>query len=116
MSAEVREALSTAANTVDGVSVAPYFRTSIKPGDGFVQMNRLDRDESGLAYMARWSVLIVLPQNLAVAQKWLEERTDALLSALQTELVVTSVIPSQLVIDTGTEVPGVVFEGSRAYE
>lgn len=115
MSAEDRQALAVAATTVVGVEIAPYYRQVTRPGTGFVRLDRLDRDSTGFDYLARWQVIVLLPQDIASAEQWMEQRLTALVEALRTEMVVTAAIPSQITLDTGT-VPGVVIEGSRAYE
>ena len=109
----VRESLADAASTVDGISVTPYFRQSTKPGDGYVRLDRTNRDSTGFGFINVWQVLIILPGDLAGAEKFLEARVEALLEALNEEVIVISVTPQQLVLDTGT-LPVVVIEGNRA--
>lgn len=113
MSAEVREKIAAAASTVEGVRCSEYFRQTTKPGDALVRLDRLNRDETGFGYMAVWQVVVMLPQDLAAAEKWLDEHTDFLITAISEELVVTTVTPQQLALDTGL-VPCVVIEGARA--
>lgn len=113
MSAEVREALAAAANTVDGVHCTPYFRQSVKPGDAMVRLDRMTRDTSGFGFMVTWQVVVALPTDLSAAEKWLDANTDSLVAAIGEEMVVTTVMPQQLALDTGT-VPVVLIEGNRA--
>lgn len=112
MSAEVRNAISAAASSVSGVNCTPYFRQSTKTGDAMVRFDRMNRDDSGFGFMVVWQVVLMLPQDVAAAEKYLEEKTPALIAALSEELVITSVTPQQLALDTGY-VPCVFFEGNR---
>lgn len=109
-----REDIAAAASAVDGVKVTPFYRQTTKVGDGWVALQRLDRDDSGLGFMESWAVMVVLHQDIVTAEKWIESHADALTDALADELVVTAVIPERLVIDTGT-VPGLTVEGVRPH-
>lgn len=113
MSAELRNEIAAAASLVDGVTVKPYYRQTAKPGDGWVSLQRLDRDDSGLGFMALWAVMVVLPQDLKAAEVWIDDHADAIAEALGHALVVSAVVPSSLTWG-GNPVPGLVFEGYRA--
>jgi hypothetical protein len=113
MSAEVRTAIANAASTVEGVNCSPYFRQTTKPGDAQVRLDRMDRDDTGFGFMAVWQVVVMLAQDLQTAEKWLDEHIDSLVAAIREEMVVTTVTPQQLALDTGL-VPCVVIQGNRA--
>lgn len=118
MSGAVRTALATAANTVDGIHVSPYRRQVSSPGEGMVRMDRTDYPDP-FGGMVTWQVLIVLPQDEATAEVWLEDHQDELVDALSPEMTVRSVIPKELVTQTRptlTSVPVVVIEGDRERE
>ena len=116
MSAAVRTALADAANAVLGERrCTPYYRQSTRTGDAWVSLARHDRDDTGFGYMAAWEVRVVLHQDLAQAEKWVDEHVDDLVDALEQYLVVTAVVMVTLVTDTGN-VPGVVVEGVRSHE
>jgi hypothetical protein len=112
MSAEIRQALADAANTVVGINCTPYFRQSTKPGDAMVRLDRKRRDDSGFGFMATWQVVVILPQDFAAAEKYLDEMAPALVEAVSQELVITDVTPQQLALDTAT-VPVVFIQGNR---
>lgn len=112
MSAEVRTFIATAASTVEGVSCTPYFRQSTKSGDAMVRLDRKVRDASGFGFIATWQVVVILHQDLATAEKWIDANAALLAEALSEELVVTSITPQQLALDTGT-VPVLFIEGTR---
>lgn len=107
----MREAIAAAASTVDGVDVSPYFRQATRPGSGMVRRDRSDYP-SRIGGATTWQVLVLLPQDIATAERWLDANAAALRKAVGTELDVRSVTPQQLAIDTGT-VPAVVIEGTR---
>lgn len=108
-----RADIAAAASTVTGVNVAPYYRQTTKVGDGWVGLQRLDRDDSGFGFMESWAVMVVLSQDIKAAEEWIEAHADALADALAAELIVTALIPERLVLDTGT-IPGLTVEGVRA--
>lgn len=109
---ELREEIAQAASLVDGVNVKPYFRQTTKSGDGWVSLQRSDRDESGFGWMDRWAVTIVLPQDVRSAEDWMDDHLDPLANALKDYLIVTAFVPSTLRMDSG-EVNGLVIEGTR---
>lgn len=87
MSEAVRAELAAAANTVEGVDVAPYYRQSTKPLTGAVQLDRIEYPNrfGGIAY---WEVLVLLPSDVAAAQKQAETLIPALYAALRPHLAV----------------------------
>ena len=112
---EVRQALADAASSLDGINVTPYFRQTTKPGEGMVRLDRMNRAANGFGFMCTWQVIVLLPQDIATAEKYLDQRISDLVEAVSEELVVTSVAPQQLTLDTGT-VPCIFIEGNREQE
>lgn len=115
MSAEVRQLLADAASSVDGIKVSPYFRQGTRAGDGMVRLDRTVRAANNFGYINTWQVIVMLPQDLAAAEKYLEQHASALVEALGEVMVVASVTPQQLALDTGL-VPCVFIEGNREQE
>lgn len=113
MSAAARTAIATAASAVEGVNCTPYYRQTTKPGDALVRLDRTFRDDTHFGFMAVWQVVVILPQDLATAEKWLDEHMDSIVEELSEVVVITTVTPQQLALDTGL-VPCVVIEGNRA--
>lgn len=113
MSAATRTALSAAVNAVTGINCTPYFRQSTKAGDAMVRLDRHTRSSNGFGFMATWQVLMVLPQDIVTAEKYLDSKVTELVDALSSELIVTTVVPQELVLDNGVRIPVVVIEGSR---
>lgn len=107
----VRTQLAAAATTVAGVNVAAYFRQTTKAGTGMVRLGRIDYPNT-LGGVVTWQVVILLPTDLAQAEKWMEAKVPALVAALGVHMTVQRVTPTQLVLETGT-VPTVFIEGQR---
>lgn len=115
MSLAARNALATAASSVAGVKATPYYRQSGKVGDAFVRLDRVARDSSGFGYMATWQVCVVLSQDQAHAERWIDDNLPALTTALEHQGVVTTAQPVQLALETGT-VPALVITLAREQE
>ncbi|HEY0889655.1 MAG TPA: hypothetical protein VGE38_08605 [Nocardioides sp.] len=113
MSAATRQAIAAAANTVTGISCTPYHRQSLKPGDGCVRLANRKRSATGFGYVDTWQVWVALAQNVADAEKWLDDHTTELADALEAEISVQSITPAQLQIGAGAAVNGVIVEGAR---
>jgi hypothetical protein len=115
MTATVREALATAANTVAGVNVSAYYRQDASVGSGVIQLNRIEYPNftGGVAF---WDVIVCLPTDTADAQKRAEELIPALHAALSSELAITGVSFATLSIDNGAERPALVITGHRESE
>lgn len=113
MSLATREEIADAANTVEGIKATPYFRQTTRPGDAFVRLDRWARDSTGFGYIQTWALCVLLPQALAAAEEYLDENLETIVEAVSEALVVTTVTPSRLALDTGT-IPVVMIEGTRA--
>jgi hypothetical protein len=111
---EVRKAISDAANTVVGINCTPNFRQSTKPGDAMVRLDHIDYPNH-LAGVTTWQIAVILPQDYATAEEFIDTTVPALRTALAVEMVVIRVTPAQLALDTGT-VPVVFIEGQRESE
>lgn len=107
-----RAEIATAATITDLTTVTEFYRQNLQPGQGFVKLGRKARDDSGFGFMDTWQVWIALPQDLAAAEKWLDDHLPTLIAAVAPAMVVTTATPSTLVFDTNS-VPGVVIEGAR---
>jgi hypothetical protein len=115
MSATLRADLAAAANALLGANrVAPYYRSSARPGDGWISFARRDRDDTGLGFMDRWEIRVALAQDLETAEKWIDDNADDLANAVAEHLVITAVIAVTLVMDTGN-IPGIIIEGVRPH-
>lgn len=115
MSHAVRQLIADAASSVEGVTVSPYFRQTTKTGQGMVRLDRMLRSTNGFGYMNTWQVVIMLPTDLAAAEKWMDEKMNDLVEHISEAIIVTSVMPQQLALETGT-LPVVIIEGNREQE
>lgn len=116
MSATLRAALAVAVDEVLGPKrCSPYFRQSARPGDAWVSLARLDRDDTGFGYMAGWEVRVALAQDLAAAERWVDEHLDDVVEAVERHLVVTAAVMVTFVMDGGN-VPGLAIEGVAPHE
>lgn len=106
-----REDIATAMNATGLVKVKPYYRQSLRPFDGFVKWNGQDQGSERIGYVNRWQVWIALPQDVVAAEKWLEQNLSTLVEALDTEVIVTSATPAELVLGDNS-VNGLIIEGS----
>ena len=107
-----RDELATVATALDGINVTAHYRQSLKPGDGFVKWNGRDRDDSGLGWIDTWQVWVALPQDIGAAETWITDHLGALIEAVDDVLVVTSIIPRELLLGT-KPTNGLIIEGTR---
>lgn len=111
---EVREALAEAASAVDGVNVTPWYRQTNKAGQGYVRLDTVNYPNA-TGGVVTWQVCVLLPQDIATAEKWLAEKAFAVANAVNDHMRVRSYQPVQLLTDGGA-LPAVVIEGTREQE
>lgn len=107
-----REDLATAASSVAGLKVTPYYRQNLTTGNGFVRLAARNRPSNGLGWLDTWEIWIAAPSDVEASEKWIEAKQDALLAALEAEMLIGSLTPSDLVVGT-TTTPGIVVSGVR---
>ena len=112
MSAGVRQALATAANTVSGVKCSPYFVHGTAPGHAYVQLDHIEFPNP-FGGVAHWQVFVVLPQDQAQAETWIDTNRAALVDALAPHLVVSRLAVQRLQLDGIGVLPVVVIAGHR---
>jgi hypothetical protein len=108
-----REDIAAAVSTVEGVNVTPFHRQSLKTGDGFVRLSVRTRPSNGFGWIDTWEVWIAVPAGIAAAEKWIDEKADALLEALAPEMQVQTMTPFDLTVGPNTTIPGIVVSGVR---
>lgn len=111
MTLAVREEIAAAVNTVDAITCTPHFRQTTKAGDAMV---RLDRTEYPDRFdgLVTWQVVVILPQDVAAAEKWIDANHSELVTAVREALIVRRTFPAELALDTG-KVPALFIEGQR---
>lgn len=117
-----REALATAAtdaitarsywSDIVPSDVTPYYEQSTRPGGGYVHLDRVEYPDR-LGGVAFWNVVILLPQDLAAAERFIEECLPPLREALSAEMVVTSARPEQLNLTGAGLLPCLFINGHR---
>lgn len=112
MSAAARQALATAASTVDRVNVSDYYRQVTSPGSGYVHLDRIEYPDR-LGGVCFWNVVVILPTDLATAERFIEETAAPLREALSAEMVVTSARPEQLNLTGAGLLPCLFINGHR---
>jgi hypothetical protein len=116
MSAAIRAAIAAAANTHLGDKrVTPYYRQTTTAGWGWVSMGPSNRDDTGFGFMDTWEIRVVLSQEIAKAEAWIDEHRDALTAAIAEHLIVTTVAPAVLNLDQKTTVNALIIEGVREH-
>jgi len=115
MSKAVRETLAAAATTVEGVSCQPYFVQSTEPGAAMVRLDRIEYPNS-FGGICHWNVVVLLPQDMAAAEEYVDTKIPAVKAALEGELVITQIQPQRLEIDGIGILPCVFINGHREQE
>lgn len=115
MSAYVRGLLAAAASTVDGIEVKPHHLQTTEPGAGMVRLERIEYPNP-FGGVCHWNVVIMLPQDYAAAEQFLDANIPAVKEAVGEQLVVTSVSPQRLEVEGLGILPCVFINGHREQE
>ena len=107
-----RSDIESAANSVPGIKGHEYVVADTDPGTVYP---RLDRVEYPNAFggIAHWNVVLVLPQEHAEAERYLEEVLPDLKAALDPYLVITAVLLQRLQLDGVGTLPVAFINGHR---
>lgn len=107
-----RTDLAEAAATVVGLTAHEYVVGDTNPGTVYPRLERIEYPNAfgGIAY---WNVVLVLPQELDQAEKYLEQKLPALKAAIEPHLVVTSVALQRLQLDGVGTLPVAFVNGHR---
>lgn len=112
MSVEVRQELAAAAASVPGISAHPFHVQGTRPGHTYVRLERIDYPNP-FGGLRRWNVVVVLPQDQAKAEEYLEDKLPALLEALSPHLAIRDVVPQRLGITGVGDLLCVFINGQR---
>lgn len=115
MSASVRQEIADAANAIEGVNVHPYYRQGGHAGSGNIQITRIDFPNI-FGGVVTWEVVILLPVDIASAQKRAEELIPLLWPALSEVIAVDSITFGTTSQDNRSGQPALVAAGHRAME
>lgn len=116
MSAAARKALADAASTVDGITCHPYFVQSLTTGQAVVRLDRINYPPDSFGGVVRWNVVVMLPQDQAQAEKYIEGHLDPLVAALDGEWQIAEAQPQQLNLPSVGIVPVLFITGHREQE
>jgi hypothetical protein len=106
--------LCTAKETGPGWSttaVSAHYQPISRVGEGCVRLDRIEFP-NGLAGRAFWQVFIVMPNDVASAERWLDFNLSQLYEAARSVMTVTSIRAVELTHDAAA-VPAVCIEGTR---
>lgn len=108
----IRTDIATAASTVEGITGHPYVVGDTSPGTVYPRIDRIEYPNpfGGVLYL---NVVLVLPQDLAEAEQYLEQKLPALKTALEPHLVLTTVRPQRLQLDGVGVLPVAFLNGHR---
>lgn len=107
-----REDLQTAANTVPGIKAHAYVVGDTDPGTVYPRLDRIEYPNP-FGGVAHWSVVLVLPQDLAEAERYVEATLPALKAAIDPHIVITAVLLQRLQLDGVGVLPVAFLNGHR---
>lgn len=107
-----RAELAAAASVVEGVEIAPEYLDVSKPGQGYVEWLRTDYPNT-LGGEDYWGVVIVLPDDIRSAQRWIAEHKKTIWDALGYAMVVTQARPELVLATDNPSQRVLVIEGHR---
>ena len=115
MSKAFRTELAAAASTIDGITCLPYYVQSTEVGAAMVRLDRIEYPNftGGINY---WSLVVILPQDMAAAEEWVDENVAPIITAIEHLIVVTQVQPQRLGLLDGSVVLAVFINGHREKE
>lgn len=107
-----REDLEAAAHTVPGIKAHAYVVGDTEPGTVYPRLDRIEYPNA-FGGIAHWSVVLVLPQDYAEAEQYVEEVLPDLKAALDPHLVITAVLLQRLQLDGIGTLPVAFINGHR---
>jgi len=107
-----REDIAPAAGEVGGITAHEHVVGDTTPGTVYPRLDRIEYPNT-FGGVAHWNVVLVLPQDIADAERYLADTINPLREALAPHLVVTSVTPQRLQLDGVGLLPVAFFNGHR---
>ena len=107
-----REDIAYAASEVPGITGHPYVVGDTDPGTVYPRIDRIEYPNP-FGAVVHFNVVLVLPQDLAEAERYLEENLPDLKAALEPHLVLTTVQPQRLDIPGVGVLPVAFINGHR---
>lgn len=107
-----RDDLAQAASSVEGLTGHPYYVQGTDPGHTFVRLDRIAYPNP-FGGIAHYNVVMVLPQDLDAAERYVEHHLPLLVEALAPHLVITEAVMQRLNITGVGDLPCVFVNGRR---
>jgi hypothetical protein len=100
--ATTRGSLAGAVAGVAGLVGYVYPPTVFKPGDGWAQWGgdlQVDGGPYAMTFTRKWRVIIILPEDMRVADQFVDGIYDQLIDAVSNVLAIETIEPSKLNAD-----------------
>ncbi len=107
-----RSELAAAAGTVFGITAHEYVVGDTEPGTVYPRLDRIEYPNP-FGGIAHWNVVLVLPQDYAEAERYVEDTLPALKEALDPHIVITAVLLQRLQLDGVGTLPVAFINGHR---
>lgn len=107
-----RTDLAAAASTVAGITGHAYVVGDTDPGTVYPRLERIEYPNA-FGGVAHWNVVLVLPQDYAEAEQYVESKLPALKAALDPHLVITAVVLQRLQLEGIGTLPVAFINGHR---
>jgi hypothetical protein len=116
MSEAARNAIAQAASTAEGITCHPYFVQGTKTGHATVRLDVTNYPPDGFGGVVRWNVVVMLPQDQAQAEKYIDDHLKDIVAAVSEEMQVSEARPQQLNIPGAGILPVLFITGHREQE
>ena len=103
-----RQDVANAATIAGITNITPYYRQSLKVGDGFVRLASLSRDDSGFGWVSKWEIWIATPTEFVAAETWIDTNLIQVLDAINTVALAAEATPTELIMGTNS-VNGIII-------
>lgn len=107
-----RTEIADAARSVAGITSHDYVVGDTDPGTVYPRLDRIEYPNP-FGGIAHWNVVLVLPQDHAEAERYVETTVPALKAALDPHLVITAVVLQRLQLDGVGTLPVAFINGHR---
>lgn len=107
-----RAELATALNAVEGIRAHAYYEQGTRAGLAYVRLERIEYPNP-FGGVARWSVVVILPQDLAKAERFVEDNLPALHEAVDPHLAITSAELQRINFDSSGVLLALIITGHR---
>lgn len=107
-----RSELAAAASTVEGITGHEYVVGDTDPGTVYPRLDRIEYPNP-FGGIAHWNVVLVLPQDYAAAEQYVEQKLPFLKAALDPHLAITAVVLQRLQLDGAGVLPVAFINGHR---